>query len=74
MSSEERKEVLSRSVLVLVMERKESNRLFWTDFGVPLRSRIYYTKWGISEADERINHVVFTFWKLPIEASPITRV
>jgi len=40
MSSDDRKEVLARSVLVLVMVRKESRRLFWTVFGVPLRSRI----------------------------------
>lgn len=41
MSREERKEVLSRSVLVLVMVRKESRRLFWVDLGVPLRSKIW---------------------------------
>lgn len=40
MSSEERKDVLSRSFLVLVIVRNESRRLFWSFFGVPLRSRI----------------------------------
>ena len=40
MSSEERNEVLSRSVLVLVMVRNELRRLSCTDFGVPLRSKI----------------------------------
>ena len=40
-SSEERKDVLSRSVFVLVMVRKESNRLFCEAFGVPFRSKIF---------------------------------
>ena len=40
MSSDDRKEVLSKSVLVLVIVRKESRRLFWTAFGVPFRSKI----------------------------------
>ena len=43
MSSEERNEVLSRSVFVLVIERKESIRSFCCCFGVPLRSKIYAT-------------------------------
>ena len=46
MSSEERKEVLSRSFLVLVIVRNESKRLFWSFFGVPLRSRIYHISHG----------------------------
>jgi hypothetical protein len=39
-SRAERNDVLSRSVLVLVMVRNESRRLFCSSFGVPLRSRI----------------------------------
>ena len=41
MSSDDRKEVLSKSVLVLVIVKKESRRLFCTAFGVPFRSKIY---------------------------------
>jgi hypothetical protein len=40
MSRADRNEVLSRSVLVLVMVRNESRRLFCSAFGVPFRSRI----------------------------------
>lgn len=39
-SRAERNDVLSRSVLVLVMVRNESRRLFCSAFGVPFRSRI----------------------------------
>ena len=39
-SRAERNDVLSRSVLVLVMVRNESRRLFCAVFGVPFRSRI----------------------------------
>jgi len=39
-SRAERNDVLSRSVLVLVMVRNESRRLFCSSFGVPFRSRI----------------------------------
>ena len=42
MSSEERKDVLSSSGLVLVIVRKESRRSFCAAFGVPLRSRIFW--------------------------------
>lgn len=42
MSREERKDVLSRSVFVLVTVKKESKRAFWADLGVPLRSRIFW--------------------------------
>lgn len=41
MSSDERKDVLSRSVFVLVIVRKESRRLFSIALGVPFKSRIY---------------------------------
>lgn len=40
MSKEVRNDVFSRSVLVLVMVRNESRRLFCSALGVPLRSRI----------------------------------
>lgn len=40
-SSEERKDVLSRSVFVLVIVRKESRRLFSMALGMPFKSRIY---------------------------------
>jgi hypothetical protein len=40
MSKDDKKEVLPRSVFVLVIERKESCKLFWMDLGVPFRSRI----------------------------------
>jgi hypothetical protein len=40
MSREERKDVDSRSVLVLVIVRKVSSKAFCAAFGVPLRSRI----------------------------------
>lgn len=39
-SRAERNDVLSKSVLVLVIVRKESRRLFCSIFGVPFRSRI----------------------------------
>lgn len=39
-SKDVRKEVVSRSVFVLVMVRNESRRLFCSILGVPLRSRI----------------------------------
>ena len=41
MSSEERKDVLSSSGLVLVIVKKASSRSFCAAFGVPLRSRIF---------------------------------
>jgi len=40
MSKDVRNDVLSSSVLVLVIVRKESRRLFCSVLGVPLRSRI----------------------------------
>lgn len=43
-SREDRKDVLWRSVFVLVIVRKESSRLFCTDFGVPFKSRIWNQK------------------------------
>ena len=39
-SKDVRKDVFSRSILVLVMVRNESRRLFCSILGVPLRSRI----------------------------------
>lgn len=39
-SRDDRNDVLSRSVLVLVMVRNESRRLFCSDRGVPFKSRI----------------------------------
>lgn len=41
MSNDERNEVLSRSVLVLVTVKNESRRLFCSVLGVPFRSRIW---------------------------------
>lgn len=41
MSREERKDVLSKSVFVLVMVRNESRRVFCCALGVPLMSRIF---------------------------------
>lgn len=43
MSSEDRNDVLSSSVFVLVIVKNESRRLFWSFRGVPLRSKIYRT-------------------------------
>lgn len=43
MSSEDRKEVVSSSFLVLVMVKNESRRLFCSSLGVPFRSRICTT-------------------------------
>ncbi len=40
MSSDDRNEVLSSSLFVLVIVRNESNRSFCWNFGVPFRSRI----------------------------------
>ena len=40
MSRDDKKEVVSSSFLVLVMVRKESNRLFWSGLAVPFKSRI----------------------------------
>jgi hypothetical protein len=46
-SSDERKDVLSKSVLVLVIVRKESRRLFSMALGVPFKSRIYRNHFSI---------------------------
>lgn len=54
MSSDDRKDVLSRCVLVLVMVRKESRRLFCVAFGVPFRSRIF---WKFENEASPINKV-----------------
>ena len=40
-SNEDKNDVASRSVFVLVIVKKESSRLFWIGFGVPFRSKIY---------------------------------
>lgn len=42
MSNEERKDELSSSLLVLVIVTKESNKLFCSVRGVPLRSSTYF--------------------------------
>lgn len=40
-SKDDKNDVASRSVFVLVIVKKESNRLFWIGFGVPFKSKIY---------------------------------
>ena len=72
MSSDDKKDAVSSSGLVLVIVRNESSSPFCSVFGVPLRSRICEGR-KMKPISRHLN-MLRTFWKFENEASPISNV
>jgi len=71
MSNVVRNEVDSRSLMILVLARKVSNRVFCCDLGNPFRSSTYLIILASRDFFLQRTH---TFWKLEKDESPTNKV